>query len=195
MSVTVSSDPTSVRAASPLPPVTFVLGGARSGKSRYAEGLVESVAGDLLYIATAEARDEEMARRIAIHRERRGPRWRTLEAPDSLPEDLGAVLGGAEHAAIGGILVDCLSLWLTNLMLAEQDIERASSALLNQLAEPSCPVVLVANEVGLGIVPETPLGRHFRDAAGLLNQRVAALAGRVVFIAAGLPLVLKETQD
>lgn len=176
-----------------MPPVTFVLGGARSGKSRYAEGLVESVAGDLLYIATAEVRDHEMARRIATHRERRGPRWRTLEAPRSLPDDLGAILSGSQHASVGGILVDCLSLWLTNLMLAEMDIDEASAALLNLLAAPRCPVVLVANEVGLGIVPQTELGRRFRDNAGLLNQKVAALASRVVFVAAGLPLNLKDS--
>ena len=173
--------------AGQLPPLTVVLGGARSGKSRYAEALVESVAGAGTYCATAEPGDDEMRARIAAHRARRGDFWRTVEAPLALAE---AVV--AEARADRPLLVDCLTLWLSNVMMAERPIDAEFSALRAALREAAGPVVLVANEVGLGLVPETPLGRRFRDAAGHLNQMVAALANRVVFVAAGLPLVMKE---
>jgi adenosylcobinamide kinase/adenosylcobinamide-phosphate guanylyltransferase len=170
-----------------LPPITLVLGGARSGKSRYAERLVEAAASSGTYCATAEARDAEMAERIAAHRARRGPFWRTVEAPLALADAISAE-ATPEHP----VLVDCLTLWLSNLLLADKDPGESASALCRTLHEADGPVVLVSNEVGMGLVPETPLGRRFRDAAGSLNQEVAALANRVVFIAAGLPLVLKE---
>ncbi len=161
------------------PSLTLVLGGARSGKSAYAERLL----GAGSYIATAEPGDAEMAARIAAHRARRGPQWRTVEAP--------LELAGAIRAAAPPILVDCLTLWLANLFAAGRIPEHESEALLAALREAAGPVVLVANEVGLGLVPETALGRAFRDAAGRLNQAVAAAVQRVVFVAAGLPLVLK----
>ena len=170
-----------------LPPVTLILGGARSGKSRYAERLVENAARCGTYLATAEASDAEMAERIAAHRARRGPFWRTLEAPLALAS---AIAAHAEPER--PVLVDCLTLWLSNLLLAGKQPDEEAGALCNSLREAAGPVVLVSNEVGMGLVPETPLGRHFRDAAGRLNQDIAALADRVVFIAAGLPLVLKE---
>jgi len=166
-----------------LPAVTLVLGGVRSGKSRHAERLLEEAAESAAYIATAEPGDAEMAARIAAHRERRGGFWRTVEAPLALP--------GAIRAETRPMLVDCLTLWLSNAMLAGRDIEAETGALLAALRDAVPPVVLVANEVGLGLVPETALGRRFRDAAGQLNQEVAALADRVVFVAAGLPLALK----
>ncbi|HWB50912.1 MAG TPA: bifunctional adenosylcobinamide kinase/adenosylcobinamide-phosphate guanylyltransferase [Stellaceae bacterium] len=175
-----------------LPAVTLVLGGARSGKSRYAETLVAAAAeaatyGAATYIATAEPGDAEMAARIAAHRARRGSFWRTVEAPLDLA---GAIL---RHAAPARpVLVDCLTLWLSNLMGSRRVVEHEGETLRAALREAAGPVVLVANEVGLGLVPETPLGREFRDAAGRLNQDVAALADRVVFVAAGLPLVLKD---
>ena len=169
-----------------LPALTLVLGGARSGKSRYAERLVEAAAGAGTYCATAEAGDAEMAARIAEHRARRGPFWRTVEAP----LDLAAVIAG-EPVPDRPLLVDCLTLWLSNLLLAERSINSECARLHGALREAGGPVVLVANEVGLGLVPETSLGRRFRDAAGLLNQEIAAFANRVVFVAAGLPLVLK----
>jgi adenosylcobinamide kinase/adenosylcobinamide-phosphate guanylyltransferase len=162
--------------AGPLPPVTLVLGGARSGKSRFAERLVEEAARRGTYCATAEAGDAEMEKRIAAHRARRGPFWRTVEAPLALPETIAA-----EADPAGPVLVDCLTLWLSNLLLADQSAEREAARLCGVLREAIGPVVLVANEVGLGLVPDTPLGRRFRDAAGRLNQDVAAL-----------PLVLKE---
>lgn len=169
-----------------LAPVTLVLGGARSGKSAYAEALVSAL-GDGLYLATAEAGDAEMTARIRAHRDRRGDRWTTVEEPLDLSGSL------SRHARPGRpILVDCLTLWLANLLGAGMDIDEETAHLVEGLAGLAGPVVLVANEVGLGIVPDTPLGRAFRDHAGRLNQRVAAVADRVVFIAAGLPLVLKD---
>ena len=170
-----------------LPPITLVLGGARSGKSRYAERLVEAAANSGTYCATAEAGDAEMAERIAAHRARRGSFWRTVEAPLELADAISA-----EAAPEHPVLVDCLTLWLSNLLLAGKEPGESASALCRTLHETDGPVVLVSNEVGMGLVPETPLGRCFRDAAGSLNQEVAALADRVVFVAAGLPLVLKE---
>jgi adenosylcobinamide kinase / adenosylcobinamide-phosphate guanylyltransferase len=169
-----------------LPAVTLVLGGARSGKSRYAERLVEAAAAHGTYCATAEAGDAEMAARIAAHRARRDSFWRTVEAPLALAETIAA-----EAVPDRPLLVDCLTLWLSNVLLAEKPVEAEIAALHAALRDADGPVVLVANEVGMGLVPDTPLGRRFRDAAGRLNQEVAALAYRVVFVAAGLPLVLK----
>ena len=169
-----------------LLPITLILGGARSGKSRYAERLVEGAALTGTYCATAEAHDVEMAERIAAHRARRGPFWRTIEIPLALAP---AIVG--EAAAGRPILVDCLTLWLSNLLLAGRIPEDEASTLHRALREAAGPVVLVSNEVGMGLVPGTPLGRNYRDASGWLNQEVAALADRVVFVAAGLPLVLK----
>jgi adenosylcobinamide kinase / adenosylcobinamide-phosphate guanylyltransferase len=176
-----------------LPAVTLVLGGARSGKSRYAEGLIEAAAAHGTYCATAEPGDVEMAARIAAHRARRhqvgrGSFWHTIEVPLDLPSAIAS-----EAAADRPLLVDCLTLWLSNLLLADKRVEAETRSLCATLREAAGPVVLVANEVGLGLVPETPLGRRFRDAAGRLNQDVAALADRVVFVAAGLPLVLKAS--
>jgi adenosylcobinamide kinase/adenosylcobinamide-phosphate guanylyltransferase len=169
-----------------LAPMTLVLGGARSGKSRYAECVVESAAACGTYCATAEAGDAEMAQRIAAHQARRGSFWHTIEEPLAL----ASVIAG-ESPLDRPLLIDCLTLWLSNLMLAERPTEGETAALCAALRLAAAPVVLVANEVGLGLVPETSLGRRFRDTAGRLNQQIAALADRVVFVAAGLPLVLK----
>jgi adenosylcobinamide kinase / adenosylcobinamide-phosphate guanylyltransferase len=167
-----------------VPKFTFVLGGARSGKSRYAERLIAALPPPWAYVATAEAGDEEMAARIGAHRSRRGPRWRTIEAP----RDLAAALAACERMPV---LVDCLTLWLSNLMLAQADVEKEIEGLEKALAAAAAPVVLVANEVGSGIVPDHPLGRRFRDLQGILNQRMAARADRVVLMVAGLPLAVK----
>jgi adenosylcobinamide kinase / adenosylcobinamide-phosphate guanylyltransferase len=169
-----------------LSAVTLVLGGARSGKSRHAETLVTGAASAGTYIATAEAGDAEMAARIAEHRRRRGAFWHTVEEPLDLA---GAIRAHADPNR--PILVDCLTLWLSNLMGAGRVVEHETETLCAALREARGPVVLVANEVGLGLVPETALGREFRDAAGRLNQQIAAQTDRVVFVAAGLPLVLK----
>jgi adenosylcobinamide kinase/adenosylcobinamide-phosphate guanylyltransferase len=163
--------------------VTLILGGARSGKSALAERLIQALPPPWTYIATAEALDEEMRQRIAEHRQRRAEGWVTVEAPLALPQAL--------TAAQGAVLVDCLTLWLTNVILAEHDIGAATAALESALDARRAPTFLVANEVGLGIVPEHALGRVFRDAAGRLNQRLAARAERVLFMVAGLPLTAK----
>ena len=164
--------------------LTLVLGGARSGKSRYAEDLIAALPAPWAYVATAQAGDAEMAKRIASHRRRRGPQWRTLEAP----RDLAAALQSCRALPV---LLDCLTLWLSNLMLAEADIDGEIAQLETALAAMTAPVVLVANEVGSGIVPEHALGRKFRDLQGVLNQRMAACADRVVLMVAGLPLAVK----
>lgn len=174
------------------PTTALILGGARSGKSRHAEMLCADLAtarsADLIYIATAQAFDDEMRTRIDAHRARRGSEWTTVDAPLDLPK----AMADQRNAVV---LVDCLTLWLTNVILADRPVDDARADLLSALAtaaENSTSVVLVANEVGLGLVPETPLGRRFRDEAGVLNQSVAAAADRVTFIAAGLPLILKQ---
>ncbi|WP_163267156.1 bifunctional adenosylcobinamide kinase/adenosylcobinamide-phosphate guanylyltransferase [Chelativorans alearense] len=165
--------------------LTFVLGGTRSGKSRHAEALVAASAPPWTYIATAEAFDAEMQARIAEHRARRDERWTVLEAPLELAE---ALAGTAEGEPV---LVDCLTLWLTNVMLAGDDIEAKCRQLAKVLKRPRGPWVLVSNEVGLGIVPDNAMARQFRDAAGKLNQMVAAEADSVVFMVAGLPMKVK----
>lgn len=163
---------------------TFLLGGARSGKSRLAQRTAEACEGPLTYIATGEARDAEMAGRIASHRADRGPRWTTLECPIDVAGAVGAVREGAA-------LVDCLTLWLSNIMLAGRDVETDVGELVGSLEQASVPLFIVSNEVGLGIVPETALGRTFRDEAGRLNQLIAAASARVLFVAAGFALPLK----
>jgi adenosylcobinamide kinase/adenosylcobinamide-phosphate guanylyltransferase len=164
--------------------LTLVLGGARSGKSRLAESLVARHPPPWLYVATADAGDAEMPARIATHKARRGVAWTTIEAPRDLAGRL------AEHAGLP-VLVDCLTLWLTNLMLADADIEAEIARLERVLDESRDSIVLVANEVGSGIVPDNALARRFRDLQGQLNQRLAARADRVVLVVAGLPLFVK----
>ncbi len=163
---------------------TLFLGGARSGKSRLAQAAAEALPGALMYVATATAGDDEMASRIARHREDRGPRWRTVEVPVALADAIAAGMPAV-------VLVDCLPLWLSNLMLADHDIDEATARLIAAIRAAQHPVLLVSNEVGLGVVPDTPLGRRFRDAAGRLNQQVAAAVDRVEFVAAGLSMRLK----
>lgn len=168
-----------------LPPLTLVLGGARSGKSRMAERLVIGTGRPRIYIATAEAWDDEMAARIAAHREDRGAGWDTVEAP----RDVCPVLSRIPPKAC--VLLDCATLWLTNHLLAENDLDAEIASLLHALETCQAPVVVVSNEVGWGIVPENSLARRFRDEQGRLNQRLAASAGLVVAVMAGLPMVLK----
>lgn len=172
---------------STLAPITLVLGGARSGKSRYAEQLVEAEGGGI-YIATAEAWDSEMTDRIARHRARRGDLWETLEAPTDL---VGALTSKACRGR--GVLVDCLTLWISNLMLGNNDVEREVAMLVAALPTLDARVVFVSNEVGLGIVPDNAMARQFRDYAGSTHQQIARVAQRVVFVAAGLPLTMKDT--
>ncbi len=164
--------------------LTLVLGGARSGKSLYAERLIAAVPPPWVYVATAQAFDDEMVLRIAQHRARRAEGWETVEAPLDLA---GALMAASDRP----VLVDCLTLWLTNLMLGGHDIAAATVALDAALDARAAPTVLVANEVGLGIVPDNALARAFRDAAGRLNQHLAARADTVLFMVAGLPMRVK----
>ena len=166
--------------------IHLILGGARSGKSRHAQTLAEARAGELVFIATGEAFDAEMADRIARHQADRGSRWRTMEAPLALAD---AIRDAAAPDRL--LLVDCLTLWASNLMHANRDVAAETAELITALRAASAPVLLVANEVGLGIVPGNALARAFRDAAGRMNQMIAAAADQVTFVAAGLPMRLK----
>jgi adenosylcobinamide kinase/adenosylcobinamide-phosphate guanylyltransferase len=168
-----------------LPALTLVIGGARSGKSGHAEGLVTATARPRRYIATAEAWDDEMRARIAQHRDDRGAGWTTVEAP----LDLAGALAGTLADEV--VLVDCATLWLTNHLLQDHDLVAQTGMLLAALAACPAPVVIVSNETGWGIVPDNALARRFRDEQGRLNQKLAAEADLVVTVIAGIPLVLK----
>ena len=165
--------------------LTFIIGGARSGKSAHAETLATALRSPWAYIATAQAYDDEMRERIALHRSRRGEGWTTLDAPLDLTGALGALPDNQP------VLVDCLTLWLTNHMLAEHDLDLECRRLAAVLSRPRGPWFVVSNEVGQGIVPDNALARRFRDAAGRLNQQVAAVADTVQLMVAGLPLKVK----
>ncbi len=182
--------------------VCLILGGARSGKSRRALQLAEEcVASARIFIATAEARDDEMSARIAAHQKERGAEWQTIEEPIALAQAIGTISENFSSrqsdasdnpaAERGLIVVDCLTLWLSNLMHAGVDIDQATADVIAAMKASSNEFILISNEVGLGLVPETPLGRDFRDAQGRLNQAIAAAADVVEFVAAGLPLRLK----
>ncbi|GGB71759.1 bifunctional adenosylcobinamide kinase/adenosylcobinamide-phosphate guanylyltransferase [Blastomonas aquatica] len=169
--------------------LTFITGGARSGKSRRAQMLAESEPGDLVYLATAQAFDDEMTDRIARHRSDRGERWRTVECPVDLPQ---AITREMRPGRV--LLVDCLTLWTSNLLLGDLDFAAASRQLIDTLASARSPVILVSNEVGMGIVPENALARRFRDMAGRLNQDVAAIADHAELVVAGLSIALKPAR-
>lgn len=165
--------------------VSLILGGARSGKSAYAENA--AIAYDnKIYLATAQAHDAEMATRIKSHITRRGPSWQTIEEPLDIAEHIEST--GTKGTVL---LLDCATLWLSNLMHAERDVTTESEKLIAALNASESDVIIVSNEVGLSIVPENALARHFRDEQGRLNQKLASRAENVVFIAAGLPLLLK----
>jgi adenosyl cobinamide kinase/adenosyl cobinamide phosphate guanylyltransferase len=174
--------------------VALVLGGARSGKSAFALGLAASLPGPRLFVATCEPRDAEMQARIRQHRQERGPDWETREACLDLPDFLAR-----PPAGYGVILVDCLTMWLSNLMLQEgadkRGIEAECEGLAQALTGVRSPLILVSNEVGWGLVPDNPLGREFRDRAGALHQKVARVADLAVLVAAGLPVVLKRASS
>jgi adenosylcobinamide kinase / adenosylcobinamide-phosphate guanylyltransferase len=167
--------------------ITLVLGGARSGKSQYAEGLSRRHKGHPTYIATAEITDDEMRERIARHREDRGDRWCTLEVPLDL---IGALRRADSPKSF--TLIECLSVWVNNLIYHGKDVDGEVEHFRMSLAGSKGHVVIVSNEVGLGIVPDNALARRFRDEAGRANQAIADMADEVVFIAAGLPVVLKR---
>jgi adenosylcobinamide kinase / adenosylcobinamide-phosphate guanylyltransferase len=170
--------------------IIFITGGARSGKSRYAEQRAADFGGRKVYVATAEAKDEEMAQRIAAHKQRRGDAWQTVEEPLQLARTLLAQRGGADCA-----LVDCLTLWLSNVLLqhpADFAAQRVDE-LMEALPALDFHLILVANEVGWGIVPDNALARRFRDLAGWTHQRLAAAADEVVLTVAGVPMIVKQT--
>ena len=162
----------------------LVLGGARSGKSAFAESLVLRLGAAADYLATAEAGDDEMAARIAEHQSRRGAQWRTVAEPL-------AICAALRDYDERPMLIDCLTLWLSNLLMAERDIDSETESLIRAVHGRRAPVVMVSNEVGMGLSPMNALGRAFRDAQGRLNQRIAAACDCAVFVAAGLPLTLK----
>jgi adenosylcobinamide kinase/adenosylcobinamide-phosphate guanylyltransferase len=168
----------------------LVIGGARSGKSRFGQTCAEQSGKTPVLIATAEAGDAEMAARIAAHRAARGSHWQVVEERIELAHALRR-----EAAEDKVLLVDCLTLWLSNLMLSGRDPEAEGALLVRSIEGLAGPAIFVSNEVGLGIVPENELGRRFRDAQGRLNQRIAATCAAVVFVAAGLPLMLKPAPD
>jgi len=186
--------------------VVLVTGGARSGKSAFAERYVERVAEEGVYVATAQAFDEEMDRRIGLHRSRRdeaGFVWKTVEEPLRLPECVEALdfEYNVYRSGHTSVLVDCLTLWLSNLMLqweADPDSEAKCLARVDELVAAlrrfQGTIVLVTNEVGWGIVPATPLGRMYRDAAGRMNQKVAAVADQVFLVSSGIPIELKSRE-
>lgn len=184
-----ADEPVSAHAGSPrLPPLTLILGGTRSGKSAFAEELCLRSGLEPVYLATARPLDAEMAARIARHRARRGGRWRTVEAPVDLPGALRA-----ERAPGRVVLADGLGVWLTNLLVEGADAEAALAALLAAVDAGGGPLVVVSEEVSLAPVPADPLTRRFVDLLGDLNRALAARAGRVVLVVAGLPLVLGDT--
>lgn len=163
----------------------LITGGARSGKSKFAEDLAMSLGQNAVYIATAQAFDGEMSARIDAHKSRRGNRWSLVEEPLQLTDALRKSDG---H---GPRLVDCLTLWLSNLMLAELDWQAATNDVVQLLTQQETPVLFVTNEVGAGIVPDNALARDFRDAAGTMNQRIAAAVDDVHLVVAGIPMKVK----
>ncbi|MBA4047621.1 MAG: bifunctional adenosylcobinamide kinase/adenosylcobinamide-phosphate guanylyltransferase [Sphingomonas sp.] len=166
--------------------MTFILGGARSGKSRHAQIMAEAMAGQLIYIATAQPFDDEMADRIARHRRDRDDRWQTIDAPIEL-----AAAVRTQGVSDNIVLVDCLTLWMSNIMLSGADVDAAIDELVEALRALPVPGIIVSNEVGLGIVPDNAMARQFRDHTGRLHQRIAEIADRVEWMVAGLSLRMK----
>ena len=167
------------------PGCTLVLGGQRSGKSLFAEQLIENVGGGI-YIATSKSLDNEMAKRILVHQKRRGDLWQTIEEPILLERTLVSLSGHRKP-----VLVDCLTLWLTNIMLLNKDINTEINNLCALADSMDFPIIFVSNEVGQGIIPDNALGRKFVDWAGKMNQQIAEVSGKVIFVTAGLPQILK----
>ncbi|MBX7534959.1 bifunctional adenosylcobinamide kinase/adenosylcobinamide-phosphate guanylyltransferase [Qipengyuania sp. GH1] len=165
--------------------LTLLLGGARSGKSRRALALAEEMPGPHIFVATAQAYDAEMEERISLHQAERDARWTTIEAPLNLPEAFA-------KQSQGTLVIDCCTIWLSNIMLADRGTDAAMTALIDALGQAEARLILVSNEVGSGVVPEHALGRRFRDEQGRLNQRLAEICDRVELVVAGIPLTLKQ---
>ena len=170
--------------------IVFITGGARSGKSSFALKQASCIFGKKAYIATAEALDEEMRKRIEDHREQRGKEWDTFEEPLMIAEVINKI--GDRYETL---VLDCLTLWLSNIMHSDLSIEAEIESLISALLSHQTSVFIVSNEVGLGIVPENEMARKFRDMAGLLNQKIAGAADEVYIVVAGIPLRIKETHD
>lgn len=168
-----------------LPELTLVLGGAASGKSAFAEGLATGSGQHRIYLATAEVRDDEMRKKVSKHKEMRGEGWTTIEAPLTVAPALNTATPGDI------VLLDCATMWLSNHLLADHDLDAAQRELLAALRASAASVIVVSNEVGMSVVPDNKLARTFQNAQGALNQALAAQAGLVVKVIAGLPLVLK----
>jgi adenosylcobinamide kinase/adenosylcobinamide-phosphate guanylyltransferase len=167
----------------------LVIGGCRSGKSSHALNLANQIAGQKIFIATCTPHDKEMEERVLLHKKQRNRAWTTLEVPVHLPEEISK---NSQKENV--ILVDCLTLWISNLMLENNDQENTDGhirKLVRSLEEAQCPIILVSNEVGTGIVPENRLARQFRDIAGFTNQKVAACADKVIWMVAGIPVGVK----
>jgi adenosylcobinamide kinase/adenosylcobinamide-phosphate guanylyltransferase len=165
--------------------LTLVLGGARSGKSRHAQTLAMATPPPWVYVATAEALDDEMRERIAKHKAARGDGWSMIEAPTELARAV------ADAPTSAPVVIDCITLWLSNLMLGDHDIDAAVARFIKCLDGRTAPTIVVSSEVGAGLVPETALGRAYRDKVGLVNQHLAVNAHTVLFMVAGLPMPLK----
>lgn len=174
--------------------ISLILGGARSGKSAYAEHLAQQCPKDInskqIYIATAEIHDPDMFSRIKAHQERRGQDWKTIEQPLEIADSINSL---ANKNTI--ILVDCLTIWLSNLMQETRDIIKETEHLIATIEKTDGQIIFVSNEVGLSIVPENKLARDFRDEQGILNQKLAKAADHVVLVTAGLPLILKQSPN
>lgn len=166
--------------------IGLVLGGVRSGKSAYAENWIQQYSAPWIYLATGRAWDEEMQNRIAKHQERRDHQWETIEEP----LDLVSILSKTQQKPV---LIDCLTLWVTNLLMEEQNVDLAVNRLADSLHKHMAPVIMVSSEVGLGIVPVNPLARQFCDYMGMVNQKLATISDKVTFIIAGLPMILKDS--
>ncbi|MGD9237986.1 MAG: bifunctional adenosylcobinamide kinase/adenosylcobinamide-phosphate guanylyltransferase [Desulfobacterales bacterium] len=170
--------------------LTLVIGGCRSGKSTYALQTAEKINGDKkVFVATCQPQDEEMAQRVARHQKERGQQWTTIEEPLRLPE---VISERSQNADV--MLIDCLTLWVSNLLMKtadEKKWDKIVSRLIDALKTASCPLVVVSNEVGAGIVPDNRLARQYRDIIGRVNQAVAKTAGKVVWMVAGIPVVVK----
>ncbi len=164
----------------------LILGGMRSGKSEFAEKIIENSGCDPIYMATGQAFDKEMAQRIKIHQARRGAQWRCIESPLDVARELEKVNKPQQI-----ILLDCLTMWLSNMMSAEKNIVQETEQLISQLSVMRCSIILVSNEVGLGIIPDNALARKFGDAQGILNQKIGQVCAEVTFVAAGFPMRLK----
>ena len=169
--------------------ITLILGGARCGKSAYAEKLAINNGRQKIYIATAELLDSEMQKRIALHQERRGEDWNTLEIPLALAD---AITSPDYKNSV--ILVDCLTLWLSNLLHYGWDVNTTTEKLAHSITQTEANIILVSNEVGQGIVPDNALARKFRDEAGILHQKIAAISTQVIWMVAGIPTIIKDSR-